>query len=295
MAGELPAISLIIATRNRHDFLRACLERVAAIHAKVPWELILVDNGSTDGTGDVAREFLSSGQVAGRLVCEPRVGLGRARNTGIAAATGEILAFTDDDCYPREDLLDRLVEAFADEGLGVLGGRVLLHDPTDAPVTIQTEERAIPLPRGRVVRPGIVHGANLAVRRSALRTIGGFDPMLGAGTPFPCEDIELVARVIVAGWDGGYFPEPVVYHHHRRKPGPAVDRLRRQYDYGRGAYFAKFILASGQRSMYLRHWYWWLRQCLRDGQGMSAGRELLGGLRLLACRLIRFEPEPRVS
>lgn len=295
MSSDIPTVSLIIATRNRSDFLQACLERVAAIQAKVSWELIIVDNGSTDRTGETAARFLSGSPITGQLVREPRAGLGRARNAGIAAARGDVLAFTDDDCYPREDFLDRLVESFADDGLGVLGGRVLLHDPTDAPVTIQTEEKSIPLPRGRVVKPGIVHGANLAVRRSALRVIGGFDPMLGAGTPFPCEDIELVGRVVMAGWDGGYYPGPVVFHHHRRKPGPQVDRLRRQYDYGRGAYFAKFILASPHRPLYARYWYWWMRECLREGRMGPVMREVLGGLRLLAHRLLRFEPVPRVS
>jgi hypothetical protein len=295
LLSRVPTISLIIATRNRHQFLPACLDRVAALEAHFPWELIVVDNGSSDRTAEVVAAFLARGRITGQLVSEPRPGLGRARNAGIAAARGEILAFTDDDCYPREDLLERLVEAFAEPELGVLGGRVLLHDPTDAPVSILVGERCVRLPRGGVVAPGFVLGANLAVRRAALRCIGGFDPMLGAGTPFPCEDIELVARVVAAGWSGGYFPGPVVYHHHRRKPGPDIDRLRRQYDYGRGAYFAKFILTPGQRSTFSRHWYWRMREGLRNGEARAIARELRGGLQLLAHRLTRFEPVPAVS
>src|SRR5262245_51141849 len=114
MPGQLPIVSLIIASRNRREFLQACLDRVAALRTEVPWELIVVDNGSSDGSGDLVERFLAAGRLVGKLVREPRPGLGRARNAGIAGSRGEILAFTDDDCYPREDFLDRLVETFAD-------------------------------------------------------------------------------------------------------------------------------------------------------------------------------------
>ena len=96
-------ISLIICTHNRCQQLRACLEAVSCIEFKGDWELIVVDNGSTDETASVVDNIASTASVAVTYVNERRRGLANAHNAGLAVAAEEIVAFTDDDCYPASD------------------------------------------------------------------------------------------------------------------------------------------------------------------------------------------------
>jgi GT2 family glycosyltransferase len=93
----------------------------------------------------------------------------------------------------------------------------------------------------------------MAFRRAALLEIGCFDPGLGAGTPFPAEDWDAVARICISGWDGGYFPGPTVAHHHGRKPSEAREHLR-AYHYASGAVYAKLLLSRHTRWPYCRYW-----------------------------------------
>src|SRR5262249_47677192 len=152
---------------NRYPVLRTCLEHVERLQSPGEWELILVDNGSTDRTSDLLHSFAEKAPFRVTLVYEPRPGLGRARNAGIARASGEIIAFTDDDCYVRPDFLIRILEVFQDEGVGFMGGRILLYDESDAPITIRPETEL------RVIEPytfirGELVGANMAARRSLI-------------------------------------------------------------------------------------------------------------------------------
>lgn len=249
-------ISLIICTRNRAEQLRRCLASVERLTCRHAWELIIVDNGSSDGTAALVRAFRDRVKVDLKLVNEPTPGLGRARNAGIAQATGDILAFTDDDCYPEPDFLEQIVKVFEDPAISYMGGRILLYEATDAPFAIRTDTNRTTIPPSSFIPAGLIQGANMAVRRSLIETIGGFDPMLGAGTAFACEDVEFVTRASTAGFEGGYFPGPVVYHHHGRKPGEAFQSRNRTYDYARGAYYAKFILKSQTRILAAKHWWW---------------------------------------
>jgi GT2 family glycosyltransferase len=248
-------ISLVVCTRNRAGQLKQALARYGELAFPERSELVLVDNGSTDGTRAVIEEF--QGRFAGRLRCafEPEAGLARARNRGWRVATGGILAFSDDDCYPARDYLERVLECFRERPLGFLGGRVLLFDLEDADVGIQ--ERLEPLdfqPRA-YVRPGVIHGANFAFRREALESIGGFDERFGAGTRlYSAEDTDALARVSAAGWAGAYDPRPVVYHHHGRKAGADVARLERGYGIGAGAYHMKCLLNPRLTMPYAKGW-----------------------------------------
>ncbi|MGH9308087.1 MAG: glycosyltransferase, partial [Vicinamibacterales bacterium] len=209
---------------------------------------------------------------------------------------GQILAFTDDDCYPRPDYLLALADVFAAHDVGVVGGRVVRHDPTDANVSIRDVDTPTSIEPGTFVRPGMVHGANLGVRREVLAAIGGFDPLLGPGAPcVAAEDIELVARAVWAGWRARYDPAPVVSHHHGRKPGEEADRVRRGYDYGRGAYYTKFLLNRRARRVYLRSWYEITRRSPRSGARQRLRRELAGGCRYLFQRMLRGPAIPRVE
>jgi glycosyltransferase involved in cell wall biosynthesis len=291
-------ISMIVCTRDRASRLPRFLSAVAGLQA-VPfrWELLIVDHGSTDDTETIIQEFAASAAFCVRPLRANAPALSGAKNQAIAAARGEILAFTDDDCYPQPDYLLALADVFETHDVGVVGGRVVRHDPTDAKVSIRDSDNPMSIEPCTFVRPGSVHGANLAVRREVLATIGGFDPLFGPGTRcVAAEDIELVARAVWAGWRARYDPAPVVSHHHGRKPGQEADRVRQGYDYGRGAYYAKFLLNRRSWRLYLAGWYKitgpWPRAVARQ----RVRRELAGGGRYLVQRMLRAirYPDSRV-
>ena len=108
----------------------------------------------------------------------------------------------------------------------------------------------------------------------------------GAGAPFTGEDTDFVARASWNGWRGKFDPRPVVAHHHGRKPGDDEAARRREYEYGRGAYYAKFMLDRRARSIYFGHWRWFARNSTY-GDRASKRRELVGAARYLTRRLAR--------
>src|SRR5271166_1223238 len=114
-------LSLVICTRNRASQLAESLRSLTRLQYPATWELIIVDNGSKDETQDVIKNYNESLPL--RTVIEPRVGLGRARNRGWSSSQGDIVAFTDDDCYPAHDFLCSVVRCFEEDSrLGFLGG-----------------------------------------------------------------------------------------------------------------------------------------------------------------------------
>jgi hypothetical protein len=158
----------------------------------------------------------------------------------------------DDDCYPTVDFIDRIIQCFRESSIGYLGGKVLLYDPSDYPITIQLLDRRIELPPRKYVPLGLIHGANFAFRRQLIEQVGGFDERLGAGTQLKCgEDIDYLTRASGLGWAGAYDPRPKVLHHHRRSKPDEVQRLLEDYDIGRGAYFAKSLFRGQSRSQFL--------------------------------------------
>ena len=241
-------VSLIICTRNRCRQLSACLESVSRITFDRSWELILVDNGSVDKTANVINEFIETSSVPARYVFESVPGLGNAHNAGLRSARGEILAFTDDDCYPAEDFLAQIWSSFGDPSVGYITGRIMLYDPTDYPIGINESLSPHTFLGGSFLRVGSFHGANMAFRRQLLLDIDGFDPLFGPGSLFNTEDIDAAARASAIGWSGEYRPDVVVRHHHGRKE-PDIAPLMKSYAIGRGAYHMKLLL-NQQR-------FWW--------------------------------------
>ena len=273
-------LSLVICTRNRASQLDQSLKSLLRLRSGRSWQLVVVDNGSTDDTQLVLERFRTHFTHEFTLVVEPRPGLGTARNRGWTNARGEIVAFTDDDCYPDEHFLMSVESCFnEDSRLGFAGGRVLLHDPTDYTITIQTESCRQEILPGQFIPAGLIQGANFACRRAALADVSGFDERFGAGTLFPCEDVDILARMSVRGWPGVYDPRLLVYHHHRRKSEEEVLRLKKQYDRGRGAYYAKCMLNPALRMTYLKNWYWLVR---RQSPWRTA-RELIASAEFLGC------------
>lgn len=276
-------ISVVICTRDRRPQLAETLERLRSLRYSDAWELVVVDNGSTDGTAALLSDAARTFPVPLRTLAEPCQGASRGRNKGWRAAAGEVIALIDDDCYPAADYLERLRDCFTEASLGFLGGRILLHDPTDYRITIQESEQRVDFAPGSLIETGVIQGANMAVRRAALKSVGGFDIRLGAGMPFYCEDVDLLTRLSAAGWSGAYDPRPLVYHHHRRKTRAEATRLMSGYDRGRGAYYAKCLCDPALRSASLMKW------CGAACRGplRRTLRELRGGLHYL-CHSLMF-------
>jgi len=259
MESAVSKIALVVCTRNRGQRLDPFFEAIKRLDCNFPWELILVD-ASTDDTGKRLKAFAATFNHPVTIITEMRSGLGLARNCGWRATQAPIIAFTDDDCYPDSNFLNDVAAIFDDPTVGFAGGRILLHDPTDAPITIY-EHPTVQIYNARdFIFGGVISGASMAFRRKTLMDIDGFDDHLGAGTPFGCEDVDAELRALAAGWKGKYDPRSVVYHHHGRKPGREVESLIRAYDAGRGAYYIKCILFMPQRWVCLRHWLRGIKQ-----------------------------------
>ena len=213
-------VSVIVCTRNGRQRIGACI--VALRSLRDCHEIIVVDDGSNDGTADhVARHFPSV-----KLVRLPPCGLSAARNAGAAAASGEILAFTDDDCQPDAEWLQRLGNCLADGRFAAAGGPNIPPSPRDwheavvyaAPGgpshVMLDDEEAEHLP-----------GCNLAVTRAAFVAVGGFDPAFHTAG----DDVDFCWRLRDAGFRLGFAPGAFVWHSRR----PHIRAyLRQQYGYG---------------------------------------------------------------
>jgi len=245
--AEHISISLIIATRNRCHQLVRCLQSIQSVAFERPWELIIVDNGSTDKTAALVREFVASAFLPVHYVFESKAGLGNAHNAGVAIARGKILAFTDDDCYPAADFLSRIWSAFEDRALGYIVGRIMLHDPADHRMTINESMTPRVFPgRSFLSADATIQGANMAFRRGVICQIGGFDPLFGPGSLVGgAEDLDAAGRASALGWRGEYRPEVVVRHHHGRKKSDAPGVMK-AWGVALGAYHMKLLLRGGE-------------------------------------------------
>jgi GT2 family glycosyltransferase len=235
--------SYIMSTRNRAAGLDRCLSYVSKISFS-DWELIVVDNGSTDFTADVIKKHQQIMLCPLIFVRENCPGLSNGRNAGIKASSGDILVFSDDDCYPDKDFLTKIDEAFENEKhIGYISGRIELYDPTDAPVTIKTSARPKYFRPRSYIGSGKVIGANMAFRRDVIAKIGLFDSRFGAGTSLPgAEEQDLSLRASLVGYSGKYCPEIVTFHHHGRKESD-INALHRGYNIGRGGWNTKLLLS----------------------------------------------------
>lgn len=266
-AGPRPApvaASVVLCTRDRADSLRLALQSVLR-SAGPDVDVVVVDNAPrTDATRTVVEE-LADARV--RYLLEPRPGLSVARNTGARAATGQVLAFTDDDVVVDEHWLPALLRGFTrDAPVGCVTGLVPSAELETAPQhffdakvhwSSSTVPRLYDLQDHRgdsALYPyasGMVGtGANFAVLRAAYDALGGFDEALGAGAlTRGGEDLDWFVRTLTAGWTIAYEPSAVVWHRHRRDLESLRDQL---YGYGTGltAYLVKHALTGrGFRQM----------------------------------------------
>ena len=174
-----PVASVVLPTRGRAAYLEVALDSLAAQDLAEPWELIVVDDGSSDGT----RALLERRGVRSLRLDPPR-GLNPARNAGIAAAASDLVAFTDDDVRAPAGWLQALVEgARRHPGAEAFGGPIRPRFEGRTPRGCGREEPPLTtLDLGpHDTSAELVWGANMAVRRSALERVGGFDETIHGG------------------------------------------------------------------------------------------------------------------
>jgi GT2 family glycosyltransferase len=245
---------VIVCTHNRAHRLEQTLNSLQQMTVPVDlaWELIIVDNNSTDNTKEVIDNFINKSSLNVKYVIERDKGLSRARNMGIQEANGHIIAFTDDDCIVDQHWITSLSKEFYDdESIVAVGGRVVLYNKMDRPVSIRVhEERIVLSSTDRILK--FMIGCNMAFARPVFDEIGIFDTDFGAGSRFAStEDFDFLYRVHKKGLKIIYSPDVLVYHNHGRRTDEQIKSLMHGYAVGRGAFYCKYILGGDKDIMHI--------------------------------------------
>ncbi|PSJ53786.1 glycosyltransferase [Pseudaminobacter soli (ex Li et al. 2025)] len=259
-------ISIVIATRDRAESLARCLDSLCS-QSLAAHEVIVVDNApSSSQTADLVATRCQSDERI-RYIREDVPGLGRAHNTGVSVATGDIILFTDDDVAVDRHWVAAIASNFQDSDVGCVTGLILPAElETRAQIWTElhggfgkgVERRVFDLgsnrPKGSLfpfTAGQFGSGANMAFTMNALKSIGGFDPALGAGTlARGGDDLSSFYSVIIAGFKLVYEPAAIVWHYHRRSD----EGMRRQaygYGMGLGAYLTKIIIDNPSTALRL--------------------------------------------
>jgi glycosyltransferase involved in cell wall biosynthesis len=197
-------VSVVIPARNAGATIERCLAALAEQTVR-PGEVIVVDDGSTDGTADIAR------RMGAKVLMQDHSGAGAARNHGARAASGDQLLFTDADCAPVPQWVDRLVATLEDNGISAARGITTSEQPEPAARFAQLEydEKYRQLARHETV--WFVATYSAAYRRDAFWRFGGFDEGFAGATS---EDQELSFRLARGGLRIAFVPSASVRHHH---------------------------------------------------------------------------------
>ena len=254
-----PRVSIVMPLFNKVDYTRACLEGLEAVRGAAPFEVILVDNGSTDGT----RALLDGveNRPGYRVVrSAENLGFARGNNAGAQVARGDCLLFLNNDTVPHSGWLEAMVaELESDAGIGIVGARLLYPD------TGRIQHAGLELINGvpdhvhrhaeadapEVNRPrdlDMVTGACLLIRKELFDRLGGFDTGYVNGV----EDVDLCLRARDLGYRVRYCPKAVLDHHEGTSAGrydhvrPNLERFVQRWN-GRFDAQGRFVPQAGTR------------------------------------------------
>ncbi|WP_414541848.1 glycosyltransferase [Nostoc sp. CCY0012] len=262
-------ISAIICTHNRDTYLGAAIDSLLAQDFAAEFEVVVIDNGSSDRTREVVEQRLGDTRV--KYFFEPTLGLSVARNTGAKVARAEILAYLDDDAVASTSWLQVLYAAYEHNSqLAIAGGKVTLLWPPDIqpPQWLSTglasNLGAYDLGDSMIYieKPGLTpRGLNYSIRRSFLEEIGGFDPHLGrvGKNLLSNEELQMTELALQRGWQVAYLPDALVAHN------VAPERVNRSWFLNRG-------------------WWQGISECYRE---QLAGKADIGQLQRGSERLLR--------
>jgi O-antigen biosynthesis protein len=218
--AKWPRISVIVCTHNGSGTILDCLGGLQRLDYPAI-EVIIIDDGSTDDTAKIARQFPF------HVISISHLGLSNARNIGLQNATGEIVAYIDDDAWPDPHWLTYLALTFRDEACAGAGGPNI-RPPGENTVS----DCAADSPGGPIhvmltdVEAEHLPGCNMAFRKEALAAVGGFDPVFRTAG----DDVDLCWRMQSAGLKLVFSPAAVVWH---RAPQSVAAYWNQQFGYGK--------------------------------------------------------------
>ena len=215
-------LSVILCTYNRSNGLIRTLKSLQSqdLPENFPWEIVVVDNNSTDDTPEKVREFAERSELVVRYVKEKKQGLSHARNRGVVEARGKYVHFTEDDEIADKDLIREIYGTFETYKCDCVGGRIYLKLEDEMPQwltkdlwgflgylnygdnTLQMDEQRYPF------------GGNMTFSREVFKRIGLFNVNMGrkGDQLFGGEEVDFFRRLLSAGGKGVYQPKAIVYH-----------------------------------------------------------------------------------
>jgi mycofactocin glycosyltransferase len=265
---ELPLVSIVIPVYNRPAEIAECLTSLQTLdYPDHKIEVIVVDDASRDHTAAVVRRF------GVRLIVQPNnMGQSAARNTGVAVASGEIIAFLDSDCIAENGWLRELIPYFQDPRVALVGGCVGAYYKEKRMDRYEQVCSALNMGTDAVLGRGdgsvfYVPTCNMLVRKEVYEKVGGLDETLQVG-----EDVDLCWRLMQAEHHLFYIPRGRVLHKHRNR---LLSGFMRRFDYGtsEAVLYARFpkvaklfpwqpaglcIILSIMAALTVRSWYWLL-------------------------------------
>ena len=270
-------LTVLFATRNGERVLPAVLESYCALLPPPGgWKLVVVDNGSSDGTKDAVMAFRQ--RLPLTYLFQPTPGKNAALNTGLASVSGDLVVLTDDDVFPRPDwLCEMRATADAHPGFSIFGGVVLPRwevppaewiltwVPLECVYTISTPYRA-----DGPTAPNVITGPNMAVRADVFQAGYRFNPAIGPrGKRYAMgSETEFVMRVVNAGYAAWHSPRPVVEHFVRETQLQRAWIFARAIRFGRGMHRLG-VNQSARTPKWLGVPRWLFRALLRNAIGMA--------------------------
>lgn len=252
-----PRVSVVVCTYNGGATLDQCLRSLAKLDYP-DYEVIVVDDGSTDDTkAIVARHPFA------RAIHQPNKGLSVARNVGLGAATGEVVAYTDSDCFADPDWLTHLVYQLERSGAAAVGGPNLTPpDGRLAACVAASPGQPTHVLEGDQLAEHIP-GCNMAFRRDVLLALNGFDPVYRKAG----DDVDICWRLEQAGYWITFAPGAFVWHHRRQGP---KSYLKQQYGYGEAEALLRFKHPEKFNGWGNGKWRGTLYGCARQGLRLAA-------------------------
>ncbi|MHA1791998.1 MAG: glycosyltransferase [Promethearchaeota archaeon] len=201
--------SIVIPVYNAKRTIRKCVDSLLGLKGEIKHEIILVDDGSNDGTREILKEYAKEHPDL-KIITQSNNGPASARNNGIKNSKNDIIVFTDSDCEVPKDFLEKYARYFNMNKISIIGGKVKPVSKDNAFERFE-DFRKIKLYGTKMKKVEMLPSCNLAIKREVFDKIGLFDETFKRASS---EDYDLCYRARKSGFEILFVPDIFVYHHH---------------------------------------------------------------------------------